>query len=137
MTFELVVADESSQSTPASVTITVIPVDVDVVPNIYPNNIKLSQPDALIPVAFLGSGDMDAENVDEDSLRFGPGLAEASSIELVDVNSDGFTDLLGHYRTGDLGLNVGDKTACLSGEVQMNGGDLFQFAVCRNVKVSN
>jgi hypothetical protein len=137
MTFELVVADESSQSTPASVTITVIPVDVDVVPNIYPNNIKLSQPDALIPVAVLGSGDMDAENVDEDSLRFGPGLAEASSIDLVDVNSDGFTDLLGDYRTGDLGLNVGDKTACLSGAVQMNGDDLFQFTVCRNVKVSN
>ncbi len=137
MTFELVVADDSSQSTPASVTITVIPVDIDVVPNVYPNNIKLSQSDALIPVAILGSGDMDAENVDEDSLRFGPGLAEATSIELVDVNSDSFTDLLGYYRTGDLGLNIGDKTACLSGSVQMNDDDLFQFTVCRNVKVSS
>ncbi len=138
VTFELVVADNSLQSAPASVTITVIPVDVDVVPNVYPNNIKLSQPDALIPVAILGSGDMDAsDNVDEDSLRFGPGLAEATSIEFIDVNSDGFTDLLGYYRTGDLGLNVGDKTACLSGDTEMNGGDIFPFTVCRNVKVSN
>jgi hypothetical protein len=136
MTFELVVADDS-QSTPASVTITVIPVDMDVVPNVYPNNMKLSEPDALIPVAILGSGDMDVENVDEDSLHFGPGLAEASSIEWVDVNSDSFTDLLGYYRTGDLGLNVGDKTACLSGSVQMNDDDLLQFTVCRNVKVSS
>jgi hypothetical protein len=136
MTFELVVADDS-QSTPASVTITVIPVDMDVVPNVYPNSMKLSEPDALIPVAILGSGDMDVENVDEDSLHFGPGLAEASSIEWVDVNSDSFTDLLGYYRTGDLGLNVGDKTACLSGSVQMNDDDLLQFTVCRNVKVSS
>ncbi len=138
MTFELVVADNSMQSAPASVTVTVIPVDVDVVPNVYPNNIKLSQPEALIPVAILGSGYMDvSDNVDEDSLRFGPGLAEATSIEFIDVNSDGFTDLLGHYRTGDLGLKVGDKTACLSGTIEMNDGDIFPFTVCRNVKVSN
>jgi hypothetical protein len=137
-TFELVVADNSSQSAPASVTVTVIPVDIDVVPGVYPNNIKLSQPDALVPVAILGSGDMDAsDNVDEDSLRFGPGLAEATSVELVDVNSDGFMDLLGYYATGDLGLNVGDKTACLSGSVEMNDDDLFPFMICRNVKVSN
>jgi hypothetical protein len=138
MTFELVVADNSMQSPPASVTITVIPVDVDVVPNVYPNNIKLSQPDALIPVAILGSGELDTpDNVDEDSLRFGPGLAEATSIEFTDVNSDGFTDLSGHFRTGDLGLNVNDKTACLSGSIEMNDGDIFPFTVCRNVKVSN
>lgn len=136
MTFGLVVQDGNSTSSPSSITVTVIAMDVDVMPNIYPNKIILSQPDAEIPVAILGDSSSDVSaTVDVDSLRFGPNSAEADSFEFVDVDEDGFIDLVSYYLTGELGLKKGDKKACFSGAVELNDGDEFQFTVCRNVKV--
>ncbi|MCI0561501.1 MAG: PKD domain-containing protein, partial [Nitrososphaera sp.] len=135
MTFKLVVSDGLLSSDPSSVIVTIIPVDIDVIPSIYPNKIYLSEPDVEIPVAIIGSASLNASSVDEESLTFGPGFAPAISFELVDFNSDGYTDLVSYHRTGDLGLQEEDKTACLSGSIEMNSDDVFEFSVCRNVKV--
>jgi hypothetical protein len=73
----------------------------------------------VIPVAILGSEAFDVENVDAFSLVFGP--AEASPAHkafghLEDVNEDGFTDLVSHYRTLDTGIAPGDVEACVRGQ---------------------
>ncbi|MGI0012998.1 MAG: Ig-like domain-containing protein [Nitrososphaera sp.] len=136
ITFRLVVTDGNLTSSSSSVSITVISLDVDVMPNEYPNNIKLSEPDAEIPVAILSDSHLDASvSIDGDSLTFGPASAEALSYAIVDIDQDGSEDLVSYYRSGDLGLKKGDKKACLTGSVALNNNDDFQFNVCRNVKV--
>ncbi|HKU50071.1 MAG TPA: Ig-like domain-containing protein [Nitrososphaera sp.] len=135
LAFELTVSDGNLTDT-ASVTINVIPVTIDIMPNVYPNNIYLSQPDVEVPVAVTGSSVLDATAVNLVSLGLGPNSAPAVRYELSDFNADGFTDHISYYRTGDLGLQLGDKTACLTGSVDTaNGNSSVEFSVCRNVKV--
>ena len=50
---------------------------------------------------------------------FGPDgapLAHRNGPHFDDVNDDGWTDLLGHYRTQETGIAPGDEEACLTGE---------------------
>jgi len=73
----------------------------------------------VIPVAILGSETFDAAEVGVSTLAFGPDgapLADESRVHLVDVNGDGFTDLLAHFRTQETGIASGDEEACLTGE---------------------
>jgi len=136
ITFDLVVSDGNFTSSPSSVSITIISLDVDVMPNQYPNNIKLSEPDTEIPVAILSDSYLDASvTIDGDSLRFGPASAAPTSYAIVDIDQDGLEDLVSYYRSGDLGLKKSDKKACLAGSIELNDNDDFQFNVCRNVKV--
>ena len=80
----------------------------------------------LVPVAILGSDTFDVEDVDETTLGFGPNgvlpahdltIPEAFDDHLGDENDDGFTDLVTHYRTQEIGFVVGDEEACISGEL--------------------
>jgi hypothetical protein len=73
----------------------------------------------VIPVGILGSDTFDAADVDVSTLGFGPDgapLAGESRVHLVDVNGDGFTDLLAHFGTQETGIASGDEEACLTGE---------------------
>lgn len=134
--FELTVTDGNLTDT-ATVTVTVLPIFVDMIPHVYPNEIELSEPEAEVPVAIFGSAALVAENINDGSLRLGPSLATILRTELGDSDGDGITDHISYYRTGDLGLEVGDKTACLTGSIETQSGKIVDFEVCKNVKVSS
>ncbi len=58
-------------------------------------------------------------DVDVTTLAFGPGKATPTRTDgrhAEDVNGDGFTDLVSHYRTEEAGIASGDTKACLTGE---------------------
>jgi hypothetical protein len=134
LSFELTVSDGNLTDADI-VTVVVLPISIDVIPGTYPNVIILGEPEAEVPVAILGSGALEASGVDSDSLRMGPDLAAAIRHELMDSDGDGLTDHVSYFRTGDLGLSLGDKTACVSGAVETAHGNTVEFDICKNVKV--
>ena len=98
-------------------------VDIDIKPGSDPNSIN-PKSKGLIPVAILGSDTFDVTDVDVETLLFGPDEATPAhdltdplvyAEHLQDVNGDGFTDLVSHYRTQATGIAQGDDEAMLTG----------------------
>lgn len=100
-----------------------ITVAIDVKPGSFPNSINTNSR-GVAPVAILGSETFDVTTVDVTTLQFGPaGATPAHDLtdpvtyaeHLQDVNGDGFTDLVSHYRQKETGLVFGDTAACIIG----------------------
>ncbi len=72
---------------------------------------------SVLPVAILGSEELDTVEIDAASLAFGPGGAPPvhAPPHRVDLDRDGHTDLLLHFRVDASGLASGDAEVCLRG----------------------
>ena len=99
-------------------------IDIDIKPGSDRNSIN-PKGKGVIPVAILGSASFDVTSVDVTTLTFGPDGATPDhdltdptvyADHLQDVNSDGFMDLVTHYRTQDTGIAKGHTEACVAGE---------------------
>jgi hypothetical protein len=94
-----------------------VAIGIDIKPGSDPNAINLAD-EGVIPVAILGSDTFDVADVDATTLAFGPdGAAPAHchGPHVEDVNGDGFTDLMAHYRTEETGIVFGTLVACVEG----------------------
>ena len=92
-----------------------------------------------LPVAILGAGTFDVMDVDVTTLAFGPDaaaplhdLTKSGAFEdhLRDVNDDGLTDLISHYRNENTGIEADDTEACITG----NTLDGTPFEGCDAIK---
>ena len=117
---------ELGATTAASTALAVTAMSIDVRPSSTQDRIPL-QAGGVLPVALLGSEEFDVLLVDATSLAFGPeggpfaapihdlGVEGVLADHLKDVNLDGWTDLVTHYRVGDLAFASGDESACMVG----------------------
>jgi len=105
---------------------------VDIMPGSDLNSINLTSR-GVIPVAILGSDTFDVADVDLTTLAFGPAgaaPAHAAGGHPKDMNDDGFTDLVSHYRTLETGIAFWDTESCVTGETL----DGIRIEGCDDVK---
>jgi arylsulfatase A-like enzyme len=95
-----------------------IEVSIDIKPGSDPNSINPSL-EGDLPVAILASETFDVADVDVTTLAFGPDAApidHSHGPHFEDLDGDGLTDLIAHYRIEKAGIAFGDLSACVTGE---------------------
>jgi sugar lactone lactonase YvrE len=121
------------QIEPGQVVVLVKQVDIDVKPGAWPNSINLGAA-GTVPAAILSTADFDAPaTIDPESLDLiGAavnlvGKAGRLQCGTEDVNADGLADLVCHFVTTDLDLQIGETVAVLLGRTfggrQVRGQD--------------
>lgn len=116
-------------------------VQVDIKPFSKSNTINPRSRGVLL-VAVLGSGAFDATQVDASTVRFGPGNASVVfDGHVVDVNRDGYRDMLLFFGKKAAGFRCGDTTASLSGRTfngqSFAGSDSIRTVGCKKKKSKN
>jgi len=87
--------------------------------------VRVARP-GVIPVVILGEPEFDVGEIDLSTLEFGPGGAQPAHRRgghFGDVNEDGLTDIVSHFRVKDASLAVGDEVVCVTGDTV--GGRAF------------
>ncbi len=100
-----------------------IEVEIDIKPGGDPNSIHCNNEKGVISVAILTTPDFDATTVDHTTVTF-EGASETHVDKRTgqprrheeDVDGDGDTDLVFHFRYGDTGLTCASTEGTLSGE---------------------
>ena len=95
--------------------VVVIPVLIDIKPGSFPNSINLKSK-GNVPVAILSSPTFDATTVDRNTVVFAGVSPLPIGKSPEDVNDDGLLDVVLHFKTQDLNLQLGDTETCLSGK---------------------
>lgn len=107
-----------------------IKVNIDIKPGSFPNSINLGSK-GNVPVAILSDPTFDATTVDRSTVVF----AGASPLPIgkspEDVNGDGLLDVVLHFSTQSLNLQLSDTEACLTGKT-LGGQD---FKGCDSVRI--
>jgi len=93
-------------------------VQIDVRPDSEENPIQLGSR-GVVPVVLYGEIDFAVEDVDVDTLAFGPDaafIAHRNGPHFDDIDGDGLLDMVLHHRISETGLTAYDVEACLSGQ---------------------
>jgi hypothetical protein len=116
-------------------------VEIDIKPGSDSNPIQ-PYGRGILPVAILGSETFDVMDVDVTTLALGPDAGAPShdltkpglfEDHLRDVNDDGFTDLVSHYRTQETGISPDNAEACITGDL-LDGTPFEGCDVIRTVR---
>ncbi len=114
----------------------ILEVDIDIKPGSFPNSIN-PKSKGVIPVAILTTGTFDATTVDSTTVLFGKTGTEAVPVHsaLEDVDGDGDTDMILHFKTQGTGILCGDTSASLTGETfggqMIEGSDSIRTVGCK------
>jgi hypothetical protein len=106
-----------THTTNGPVGLAVLPVTIDIKPGGVPNSIN-PRSKGVIPVAVLTTETFDATTIDWSTVHFGASGSEAAAVHyaMADVDGDGDTDMIFHFRTQETGIACGDTTASLTGQ---------------------
>jgi hypothetical protein len=114
----------------------IVEVSLDIKPGsaANPSNPKSN---GVIPVAIVTTNSFDATTVDPMTVRFGPkGAKEAHNTgHIEDVNHDGDSDLVLHFKARATGIKCGDTSASLTGATfdgdLIEGTDIIRTVGCK------
>ena len=113
-----------------------IEVQIDIKPGTVEDSINPNS-NGVIPVAVLTDDTFDATKVDLGTIRFGGNGTQAAPVHaaLEDVDGDGDTDLILHFRTRESGILCGTTSATLKGKTfddhTLTGTDSVHSIPCK------
>ena len=136
---EIGVVDPSGQFGPAELMVDFVlvrSVAIDIKPGNDPNPINPNSK-GVIPVAILTSDLFDAATVDPTTVHFGAAGTEAAMVQfaLEDVDGDGDTDMILHFKTQVTDIVCGGTSASLTGKTLtgqgIGGSDSIKTVGCQ------